>query len=415
MSILGNKLTGKSFVHKVYNRAGTYLTSWCPEKEVMNVPSFTWSINSGMGNMSVKLARPINNFGENVDVRFFNRVQTYILDENGAEGVKIYDGIILSYEPIISKTGEQYIKINLYSQSVTLQDRLVEDASDNTTVTYSTTPVSDIIKNLLDLYNGVVTYNATSIDDVSDSVTYTFSYITYYNAIKKCLELAPAYWYWYLAPDNLLHLHSADWDTISHVLYLGKHISAVNAKKSLEEYYSDVFFLGAVDSVTEENLYLRKTYSDAATDWKERHYQKRDTRVSVQATAEAMMDKVLNENSYPTSEMTVTVLDDSVNTEKGYDIETFKPGDVVHVLEPQSELERSLWDQVDWDVARWDFSILQSFNQILQIKSINYNFFNTTLSLESKPEEIDARINNIDRNLEVLESEAIPTQPTIIT
>ena len=363
-----------------------------------------------MGEMSVDLARKINDFGENDDVRLLNRVQTYILDDHGRLGSKIYDGTLLSYEPLVTEDGEQFVRCNFFSQSVTLKDRLLKLGSGDTTKTYSTVPVSDIIQDLLNLYNGLISANVNTIDPTPDSPTYTFRYITYFDAIKKCLELAPAYWYWYINPNNLLHLHPVDWDTIDHNLFLGKEISSVNAKKSLEDFYSDVYFLGG--KTAGANLYRKYINTSAQDEFKERHYQMRDTRVTTASTADSMANKYLNEHASALSEMTVKVIDQSVDKSKGYDIETFKPGDVVRVTEPQSEFIQSLWDQVDWDDFFWDFDVIESFNQTMQIQSIQYKFDHAVLKLATRPEEIDERINNIDRNLEVLESENVPNAPS---
>lgn len=410
MSNLAPKRTGKSFFHKVYDSNNNYLTTWSNETEIMNVPSFTWSINGGMGEMSIELARSIQDFNENVDVALNNRVQTYILDNDNYSGTKIFDGVILSYEPIMNENGEQYIKVNVISHSYTLKTLLVKDGS-NTTITYSTITPSEMIKDLLNKYNGIITYTATSIDDISSSYTYTFRYTTYFDALKKCLELAPAYWYWYIDANNIFYLREVDWNTIDHKLYIGKEINAVNAKKSIEGLYNSVYFLGGDDG-TGSNLYRLYENISSQNKWGEKHYQMRDNRVTVVNTAEAMAEKFLDENNAPFSEIIIKVIDNSVDDTKGYDIESFKPGDVLQVLDPKKETRLSLWDVFNWDEDNWDYDVLASLGQPMQIKNIKYNFFDVELTLASKPEEISERIQNIDKNLEILESENIPNTPS---
>jgi len=413
MSTLGDKLTGKTFHHKVYDNEDNYLATWgpVPDGECMNVPSFTWNINGGMGTMSIDLARSIKDFGEGEDVDLANRVQTYVMDEEGT--TKIFDGIILSYEPIMEENGTQYIRVNVFSQSTTLQNKLLTDAGGNTTETYSVTLVSDIMKNILDLYNGIITYNASSIDESPDTITYTFRYVTYFDALKKCLEFLPAYWYWYIDADNIFNVVEPNWTNIDHSLYMGKEVNAVNAKRSIEQFYSDVYFLGG-DTGGGSNLYNKYTSTGASDDIFEKHYQMRDQRVTVDDTAEKMSYRFLDEFASPESQMSVTVIDNSVDTNKGYDIESFKPGDIIQINDPMKPVGNlTFWDEDFWDIDAWDYSGASlSLGFPMQIQTINYNFFDTVLTLSTKPEDIDARINNIDRNLEVLESENVPDAPS---
>lgn len=408
---IGNKLTGKGFIHKVYDQSGNYLTTWNPEKENMNIPSFQWSINSGLGNMTVELARSITDFGEGSDVKLGNRIMTYILDDDHHLGTKIYDGKIMNYEVIVNDNGENYIRIEVYSQSTTLQDRMLK-AGNNTTITYSTTSVSEIVKDILNKYNEIIQYTTDSINLDTDSITYVFKYITYLEALKKCLEMCPAYWYWYIDPDNIFWLQPADWDKTDHTLFLGKQISSISASNSMENLYNSVYFLGGIPSGLTTNLYKKYDNSSSQSEWGIRDYQMRDTRVTTAATTQKMADKFLNEHASPETVIRIKVLDNSIDLNKGYDIESFKPGQIIWIKDPKTSIDESLWDEADFDEDYWDFASDNILGQPVQIKSITYNFFDCELELSSKPQEIDERINNIDKSLEVLESENIPNNPT---
>jgi hypothetical protein len=402
------KKTGKSFIHKVYDNNNVYICTW--SDEITNVPSFTWNINSGLGQMTINLAKPINNFSEGNEVAVNNRIQTYILDNDNKLGTKIFDGKVLSYEINVDENGIQNVVINAFSHTYSLANSLVKNGS-STTIAYSTTNIEDIIKDLLTKYAGIITYTANSISMGAGAYTYTFKYITYLDALDKCLELCPAYWYWYLDASNIFWLQPIDWDTVNHTLYLGKEVNGLTAKKSIENLYNAVYFLGAESGGS--NLYKLYTNSSSIDEYGQRDYQMRDTRVSNTDTAQAMANKFLTENDYANFELTCTVLDNSIDSNKGYDIESFKPGQIVKIIDPKKTIPTpTLWDIADWDVDYWDDSTATLLGNTMQIKSIKYDFFSCELTLTNKPEELSERINNIDKNLTQLESENIPSAPS---
>lgn len=89
----------KRFLYKIYEGDGTFITTW---GDVVSEPSFSVEMNGGMSEMSVRLARGVFNFGENIDVKYGNRVKLYVFDEeSGQNGVCIYSGFISRYEPVI--------------------------------------------------------------------------------------------------------------------------------------------------------------------------------------------------------------------------------------------------------------------------------------------------------------------------
>ena len=399
------KRDGKYFLHKVFDNGNKFLTTW--SEDVTNVPSFTWNINGSMGEMIIELARPIDDFGEVEDVNVSNRIKTFILDDNNKDGVQIYDGEVVRYDPIISEDGTQVIRVHVVSQVKTLEDLLYKSGSD-TTVTQASQDPSDIMKDIIDNNAGTINYTATSIDDTGTTVTYTYKYVTSLEAVKKTLELCPAWWYWYVDGTSTLFLRFYDINATDYTLFIGKEISSVDATKTIESLYNAVYFVGGGDP----NLYRLYERAGSIDDFGRREKKMSDDRVTDANTAETMSDKFLEENDHPQSEIKVKVLDDSVDNERGFNIELFRPGQAIKVNHPQIEPKESLWDQAIWDVDFWDINNLSILNEKFEIRQIQYNFDHAILTLVSKVEEVSKRIEDINRNLEVKQTENIPLIPT---
>jgi len=64
----------KKFLYKVYNKNGEFIKSW---DDVVNDPDFSWNINEGLGELTVRLPRTFDVFGESDDVAVGNEVQVW--------------------------------------------------------------------------------------------------------------------------------------------------------------------------------------------------------------------------------------------------------------------------------------------------------------------------------------------------
>jgi len=106
------------------------------------------------------------------------------------------------------------------------------------------------------------------------------------------------------------------------------------------------------------------------------------------------------------------VLDSNIDPKNGYDIERFKPGQIIQILHPEKEFGDTLWDEAVWDVDYWDFSITQSFGVPHQIVEIQYEFNQVVLRVSAKLEDTNKRIEDINRNAEETAKINIPVNPT---
>jgi len=394
----------KRFFYKIFDKNNTYLATWLPY--VADKPQFSWEINGGLKQLTIKLIKKINNFGENEDVKLGNKVECWIKDkESGAKGQKIYSGWISSYE-LVSK--EQSVIVTCQSYATTLKDNILKNGS-ATTVTYNSYDPSSIFRNILTLYNGVITYTPSSVQDTGTKVSYTFKCSTVKDALSKCLELCPVHWYFYFDANNIAWLKHTDFETIDHTLYLKKHCSSFSMRKNLENMVNAYYFLGG----GEPQLYKKYERQGSIDVWGRREKLEQDERVTVESTADIMATSYLDAYDAPQIEVELEVLDSNGESDKGYDIESLKPGDIVRIIDPSvSTHYYTLWDVAEWDVDYWDYNLTYALNIPMQIQNINYAYDKAQLTLSTRMVDITKRIEDIKRNLEGFRNENIPTTPT---
>lgn len=398
----------KRFAHKIYTNAGVYVGTLAANI-VTSLPAFNWQINGGMGEMQVHLALSLKDFSstyENQLIKLGNEIRTIIVDSNGST-MRIFDGYITNYEPNMDAGGHQEIVVHVTSTTKTLDDQLFHDGS-STTKSYSSVDPSSIMKDVLTKYGGAVYYTGASITDTSTVVSYMFNYLSYLEAVNIILGLCPGFWYWYIDAYNIFYLHASNFDVVDHKLFIGKQISNIQASKSIEELYNAIYFKGGGDPA----LYKYYVRTSSITEYGRREYKMQDERVIVAATASTMATKFLDEHDHPRSILTAVVVDDTVDQMRGYDIESFRPGQTVQVKHPQIADKVTLWDVAEWDVDFWDFDLIYSLSLPMQLIEIDYAFDRATIKLSLAATDVAKRIEDIDRNLQTVQAETVPTTPS---
>ena len=141
----------KEYLYKIYDSSGNYLTTW---NDVISQPTFEWNINSGLGEMTIRLARLFDSFGEENDVNLNNEVRIFCKDIDAINGTIIYSGYISGYTPVLDDKN-QYVDITLLGYTSTLEDDLLRNGN-NTTVTYNSYDPIDIVDDILNKYDGKI-------------------------------------------------------------------------------------------------------------------------------------------------------------------------------------------------------------------------------------------------------------------
>lgn len=417
----------KSFYYKIYGRSATKwdvmywdVDNWdynnallgTLSKEVLNTPSFRKTIDSGSSELKIDLGNKFNNFGEGSLIDFGNTIELYVVGYNDAAPTKIYTGIITSYEPILLENS-QHVLVTALGLNYDLSDIVLEDVSGNTAIEYIDEDVADIIKDILDKYQvsgGLVTYLDADIPTTGTTASYTFNLTKVKDALDTAVSLLPAYWYYYVDSTGAFKLVQTSTAAADHKLAVGREIKSINARKTKEQVVNEVYFVGGTPAGGEQ-LYLKFSRPGSIDAYGRRSQIVIDQRVTLSGTAGQKANKILDEFESPLTRLEVEVVDDNANN-LGYDIESIEPGDSIQIQNITYGAEdSSLWDIMYWDVDNWDGSITNSQAEILQIKTVDYNYDSVRIEAGARQPESNRRIKEISTDLVAGVTQDIPIKP----
>lgn len=296
--------------------------------------------------------------------------------------------------------------------SVNVIPFIAYSADGSTTVEYLSQDPAVIMRDIIDKYRlqgGVLNYTEDTIELCGTEVSYTFSGNTVYEGISKCLELAPTGWYWYVDyATNLIHFHPSD-TTPTHTLSLEKDLKDAKFEKRIEDLINTIYFTGGGDPP----LYKKFTNQNSVTKYGIKAAKYIDQRVTVLETAQTITDAILSTKSEPELRVTLEVLDNGADDGIGYDIESIKVGDVVGVRNVSQQVGLSTWDIARWDNDYWDFNIYNLSSLQMIIQKINYKADILTIQASTIAPDVNKRIEDINRNLETLQTLNNPTTPEV--
>lgn len=398
----------KQFVYKVYDN-GSFVTTWV--NDVISLPSFPTGINSGPGQLNIRLARTFDNYGEDVDVKLNNRVDCYVYDQDETEGSLLYRGYISEFAPVLNG-GREYISITLLPYSAELTRFMLREANGDTEVPFLSQDPADIFRGVISRYQadgGTLGSTTASVQDTGTVVSYTFNTNTVKEAFDKVVELCPEGYYWSIDPDGTCNLKLKP-TGVTHDLSIGKHIVAMEPIKRVEGMINRVYFTGG----GEPPLY--KIYERTSSIANFGLYAKRitDQRVTDTTTAQTIATRLLDELDEPEVRTRLVIADNGIDVgQQGYNIESIKVGDTVRIKNLNfGNKSESIWDQAVWDVDVWDQTLSSvAGNAQLVVKTI---YKATTIEIEtsSRFPIVSKRIEDINRNLEATQTKDNPTTPS---
>jgi hypothetical protein len=284
----------------------------------------------------------------------------------------------------------------------------------NTFAPFNSYDPSSIIKTMLEDYQnngGSVSYSVTSIDQTGTTASYTFNVNTVLEGIKKCTELAPEDWFWYLDyATNLINFHQKSVNP-NHTFSLEKDIIDAKFEKRIENVVNRIYFTGG-DTGGGVNLFKKYENTESIASYGVKSMKYTDNRVTLTATADTIANSILETRSQPELRVTLQILDSNNEQGLGYDIESIKVGDVIAVRNITQQVGLSTWDVGRWDDAYWDFNIYNLSSLRMQVQRVEYNETMATIFASTIAVDINKRIEDINRNLETLQTLANPVTPT---
>lgn len=186
---------------------------------------------------------------------------------------------------------------------------------------------SNMLRTILDKFiqaGGPINYTSATIEQTDTIANYNFKFNTVLEGVQKCLEMAPADWYWYVdRATNLLHFHYKS-STPDHTFILGEHLHTFELEYTLEDMANVTYFSGG-DTGGGANL-LRQNISLASlSNYGQWMRPLSDNRVSDADIADLLSLRELDRSSEP-SYRTVIEIPAGV-----YDIETIEIGQAVAI------------------------------------------------------------------------------------
>lgn len=256
-------------------------------------------------------------------------------------------------------------------------------ASGITTVPFASADPSTVMRYIVDFAASKgchIQYTDDSIDDTGTVVTYQFNTNTCGEAINKVLELAPSDWYYYIDPsDNTLYFKARP-ETPDHTFTLERDIAEFSIERDMENIVNETYFSGGGDPA----LFVKNIDQISQDDWRRGLAKLSDNRVTDATSANTISLGHIERYSEPVYKSKLVV------ASAVYDIETISPGQLVAF--------RGFGNFID--------------ELELQISEVQYNRDTVTLTLGTLRPAVPKRLEDLRRNLDVIEQQNNPTIPS---
>lgn len=227
----------------------------------------------------------------------------------------------------------------------------------------------------------------TSLDggypNTGNVVDYVFKVNTILEGINEVLQLSPQDWYWYLDMGTNILYFQEQGTVADHVMVKGKHINELNLTRTSEQIKNIVVFSGG-DTGGGVNLFVKETNPTSLASYPAGLDRLSNNRVADAPTADLLIQDDLDRNAAPIYQTTIKIPNGQ------YDIDSFKLGQMMG---------------------------FQNFNNfvdalLLQIVGINYAPDLITLSLGSKALRSTQTVQQLQRQLVLLQTVANPATPS---
>lgn len=316
-------------------------------------------------------------------------------------GVKVYDSGTWYYPSYVSKD-TIYPYLNTYTNA------------EDTTITYSTTEISEIFKAIVDSYNsqgGELIYTPLSIETTGTEITHTFNTDNVKNGLDLCRKAAPRGWFYYVDnATNIIYFRAErSIENIDYVLPKGSGLSNVKLIVDGDNLVNTVYFTGG-DTGGGDNLFTKYIDEASIISHGKRATSVSDGRVTVSATASGIGEAILDQYAESNILIEASIADNNKGTETiGYDLESLKLGQNLMIT---GYSESALWDSAIIGVDEWDSYLQALSNQVLQIVRIDYTLNKVTFKLNIPSLTIFKTITDNKRNVDVLNTTNNPANPS---
>lgn len=387
----------KRYFAKIYKPNNDYIGVW----QDIKFGSFKQTINGGLGQLEINLARTFDDFGEGNDVKLNNEIQLYVHDgDTGPSGRLIYSGYISAYTPFIDGHN-QGVKVSALGYYSKLKRSPLKSNINSFVKAFTSKDCVQVVKEIIDNYvagtglpaghgfESKISWDNNSIPATTGSVlSYTFAQNTHAEAIEKMRQFSPADWWYFIGADKKLQFKSKGCNQ-RHRFIFGKDFKKVEVFKNMENVRNYLYFWNGLQD-SDANV-LKSQYFDLSSiqNYDPRWEQKTDGRVTVQATADFYGNALLSENKDPEIRTEVEILDNNGDN-NGYDIESIQVGDTC-------------------DFRGFNDITSSTFTDNTMITGITYEPDKVTLELDNIQASVGRAIESIEAELEEITKTDAPT------
>lgn len=239
-----------------------------------------------------------------------------------------------------------------------------------------------------------INFDDSSIKTTSTIAQYTFRDMQLRNALDKIRELCPPGWHWFVDATGTIHLRGPQ-HTQTHRLRIGEEALKYNIERNIKNVKNVVLVRGRQDEDASEpdgagSITAEARNEQSIADYGARILYVRDSNVKDTQTAQIMANGRLEELSRPEEQGSMVVIDEKelnviMSPIKGYNVESFQPGDYVIIEDGDRQSERAYWDRSVFNQANWDAGDRTFIDTGIPIKSIAYRGDHVELTLSQRP------------------------------
>jgi hypothetical protein len=320
----------------------------------------------------------------------------------------IYRGKIESFTPTIDQSGER-IELQILGMISLLSDDYIEFLQfvnvqpqkdfDAQRPNNGAADPSVMLRKIIDtahIQNAHFTlyYTDESIRNTGTFAQYTFRDQQIRSCFDKVRSLAPPGWHYYIEPDGLVSFRGPE-HAVTHVLRLGVEVMNFSVEKSIRNLKNFIHVKGRQDEDESEPDGFGSIHHIAFDQASISKYGKRmlfirDANITDPDTAEIVASGRLEEYNREEQRAQCHVPDDKSITYvggalRGYNIEAFRPGDNIVILDPIAGPRNTYWDQFTWDEDVWDstntFAVLP---EAVPIKTVQFHGSEARLDLSER-------------------------------
>lgn len=306
--------------------------------------SFRKELNGGLSECVIQTNTAFDysggelSLGNDVEIRITDK--DTILQTGDSAARVIYRGYISLIERDVDGPTEA-VRVHLLGYYTRLSTDILKNSTQTTlysnstagiTATLGSQDAADIalmVRGVIDRYraettNPKISYDAVNVPVTGETAIYTFEQKTYREALDTLKSMAPSGIYYYVNELGLLSFKTKP-TTPTHKFIFGRHFKRVSVENSIEKVRNALLVWNGKTGGSS----VYKNYEDAQSIslYGRRAERLNDYGLSTTGAADLIGARFLSDNKKPDVRVICTIIDNNLDENLGYDIESIQPGD----------------------------------------------------------------------------------------